>query len=568
MTTHVVFPTDAATWLAATRTANLLARRGRQVTWAGAAFSGTSGDKSLNFPAGSFVVEGAAGPSDPPSAVPILADRLTGLSGTPVRPIRIGVYGSGGAPYNHAAAFTAMGFLTEFLFAQDIIAGALADFDMLAVPGGGAKAMFGQLDPLGEVGCAAIRTFVEAGGMYLGSCAGAFDASLVDEGFVAACPQQKRLQMINAAVWNSGTIWMGLQSPGVGVLHATVEAPHHPVACGLPAELDVTHYNGPLYVLRQGTVSQASDAVGLTRVIGTGSAFTPAENFLGDAVARPDWLVSGAVAANAYNAVAGAFGLGRVVLFGSHPEFGLSLDLDAWDQPARLMANAGLWQAGFAGPTREDRVPGRMAAIHLPRVWTTPAEITARVKDVESAAQSLLARDAAQEDWLTASKAMSTFGETGPAIWQRNLEGFAAMAERIRAVLSQLQVMVDQAPVGTARDGVEQAMRFATPLDWTNDFGFEGVLQQLDRAERMLLKAASGFGLMLPAFEHAYDHLDDSPFHLAVGSYLSAAGVFGNVLLLLQMQKDRLENALIAAAAPQTRPDPTRPGEMATSSLR
>ena len=40
----------------------------------------------------------------------------------------------------------------------------------------------------------------------------------------------------------------------------------------------------------------------------------------------------------------------------------------------------------------------------------------------------------------------------------------------------------------------------------------------------------------------------ESEQHLAVGSYLSAAGVFGNVLLLLQMQKDRLENALFASA--------------------
>jgi len=546
MTTHVVLPAGPESWLAATRAGNLLARQGHQVTWATSAFSGVVAGRAVDFPAGSIVIAGPSVPDGLPGVTPVLAEGLKGLTATPVRPIRIGVYGSGGAPYNHAAAFAAMGFLTEFLFAQDIFAGALADVDMLAMPGGGGRAMFGQLDPLGEDGCAAIRAFVDGGGMYLGSCAGAFDASLVGDGFVAACPQQKRLQMINAAVWNSGTIWMGLQSPGVGVLHAAVADPHHPVTCGLPAELDVTHYNGPLYVLRQGTVGGASDAVGLMRVTGTAAAFTPAENFLGDALAPPDWLVSGAVDVRAYNAVAGGFGMGRVVLFGSHPEFGLSLDLEAWDQPARLMANAGLWQAGFAGPDRAERVPARMAGIRVKAAWTSPADTAERVEAVAATARALLARDATAQDWLSATKAMSTFGESGPAIWQRNLKGFDRTARRIGAVLAQLQAMVAQVPDGPARDGVEQAIRYAAPSEWNNDFGFEGVLQQLDRAERMLLKAGAGFGAALPAFEHAYDHLDDSPYHLAVGSYLSAAGVFGNVLLLLQMQKDRLENATFA----------------------
>lgn len=559
MTTHVVFPADATSWLSATRAANILARQGRNVVWAAAPFSGVAAGKSVAFSAGSFAVEGQADGLGILSAPFVAVTDLSGLNGTQVRPIRIGVYGSGGAPFNHAAAFAAMGFLTEFLFAQDIITGALADFDMLAVPGGGAKAMFGQLDPLGEDGCAAIRAFVGAGGMYLGSCAGAFDASLVGEGFVAACPQQKQLQMINAKVWNSGTTWMGLESPGVGVLHVKVAAPHHPVTLGLPAELDVTHYNGPLYILRQGTVPQASDAVGLTRVTGSAAAFTPSENFLGKALPKSDWLVSDAIKADVYNAVAGGFGSGRVVLFGSHPEFGLGLNLEDWGQPARLMANAGLWQAGFVGPRRAERVPLRMATLYMPAVWTTPADVIAQVGAVEDAAQVLLAVDATREDWFSASKAMSTFGQTASAIWLQNLQGFAATGKRIRAVLTDLQSMVQEAADGPGRVGVEQAIRFVTPANWGNDFGFEGVLQQLDRAEAMLRKAALGFGMTLPAFEHAYDHLNDSPYHLAVGSYLSAAGVFGNVLLLLQMQKDRLENAMGAAATPL--------GQMTSSTL-
>lgn len=556
MTRHIVFSAGPDAWLAATRAGNLLARQGIEVTWATAPFSATVGGVVTHFPAGSIVAAVPHLPEGLAGLAPVAAKDVTGLTGTRLRAIRIGVFGSGGAPYNHAAAFAAMGFLTEFLFAQDILAGALSDFDLLAMPGGGGRAMFGQLEPLGEDGCAAIRAFVSAGGMYLGSCAGAFDASLVGDGFVAACPQQKRLQMINAAVWNAGTAWMGLQSPGVGVLHAAVAAPQQPVMCGLPDEIDVTHYNGPLYALRQCTVAGASDAVGLMRVTGTTTDFTPAENFLGGTMEQPEWLVTQAATAQAYNAVAGSFGSGRVVLFGSHPEFGLSLDLDAWDRPARLMANAALWQAGSDGPDRGERVPPRWAGTPVAATRATADEVAARVRAVVAAAGALRARDVTSRDWIAPDKAMSTFGQTGARIWERNLAAFEATANRILRVLAEAQELAAQAPAGPARDGVEQAIRAVTPPEWNNDFGFEGVLQQIDRAERMLRRAEARFDAALPAFEHAYDHLDDSPFHLAVGSYLSAAGVFGNALLLLQMQKARLENAMTAAAlAPQAARD-------------
>ena len=546
MTPPVALAAAPETWLAATRAANLLVRQGCRVIWSTTGFSGLSAGRQVTFPQGSFLVVDGALPDAFPGVALVPLDTSPVVAGTVLRPIRIGVYGSGGAPYNHAAAFTAMGFLTEFLFAQDILDGALADIDILAVPGGGARAMFGQLDPLGETGCAAIRDFVAAGGMYLGSCAGAFDASLVGAGFVAACPQQKQLQMINAAVWNSGTAWMGLQSPGVGVLTAAVAAADHPVTCGLPPEIDVTHYNGPLYLLRQGTVGDASDAVGLTRVTGVRPVFTPAENFLGENHPEAGWLVTKAVATQAYNAVAGGFGSGRVVLFGSHPEFGLGLDLDAWGEPSRLMANAGLWHAGSAGIAREERSPPRMAAITAARPWATAATVRTRVDRVAAEARALGARDATGKDWLGPTKAMSTFGVPAPAIWARNLASFDATARRINTALDQLQDLMDQLSQVPASDGVEQAIRFAAPAEWNNDFGYEGVLQQLDRAERMLVAAGTGFDDVLPGLAHAYDLLDRSPFHLAVGSYLSATGVFGNVLLLLQMQRDRLETAMIA----------------------
>lgn len=555
MTGYIVLPAAADTWTRATFAANVLLRAGYAPCWAEADFTGVTADGAERaFGAGSFVVP--VDPSRPLADLPgdaITVTRLTGFDGPQVRTIRIAAYGNGGAPYNHAAAFAAMGFLTEFVFAEDILAGCLADFDMLVMPGGGSRAMFGQLEPLGEVGCRKVADFVHGGGMYLGSCAGAFDASLVSESFVAACPQQVHLRMINATVWNDGDAWMGLQSPGVGVIRAAVAAVH-PVTRGVTGEIDVTHYNGPLYTLQQGTVDGASDAVGLLSVIGAGDAFTPAERFLGAATPLDDCLVTDAADARVFNAVAATYGTGRVVLFGSHPEFGLSLDLGDWGDPARLMANAGLWQASMAGPDRAERTPCHIGELVTGPPLASASSVRSAAAHVAEAAAVLQGRDVTGAGWLDHALAMSTFGATGREIWDRNLAAVPRLVARIGAELDDISDLLrDSADtvdpgVAAAREGVEQAICFAPPADWNNDFGYEGVLPQLERAQSMLTAADTGFGLTFAPDDNAYAYLDESPFHLAVGSYLSAVGVLSNSLLLLQMQKDRLNTATRVAA--------------------
>jgi glutamine amidotransferase-like uncharacterized protein len=92
---------------------------------------------------------------------------------------RVALYGSGGSPYHHAAAFAAGGAEFDFVFPADIEAGALAAYDAFVMPGGGYLAMQGQLEPLGGAGCRAIRQYVADGGMYLGSCAGSYCAASV-----------------------------------------------------------------------------------------------------------------------------------------------------------------------------------------------------------------------------------------------------------------------------------------------------------------------------------------------------------------------------------------------------
>src|SRR5690606_27907025 len=125
-----------------------------------------------------------------------------GVVAAPVAPVVVGLYGGGGAPFNQASLLAECGFMIRFISDAEVRAGQLDDLDVFVMPGGGFRAMHGQIEPLGEAGCRAIATFVERGGMYIGSCAGSYDCAIAPEDFVRSCPAQRHLQIINARVWN------------------------------------------------------------------------------------------------------------------------------------------------------------------------------------------------------------------------------------------------------------------------------------------------------------------------------------------------------------------------------
>lgn len=566
--TAIAFPATEAQWIAAYRAANLLARDGFSPLWATRRFTArSSAGEPVTLEAGTVLLAGGDAARAPGAAdlterfgiTPVELADGSDAAAVPLRPIRIAVYGGGGAPYNHAAAYAELGFLTDFVFPDDILGGALAGYDLLAVPGGGTRAMQGQLDPLGDAGCRAIADFVRRGGTYLGCCAGAFDASLVAEGFLTVCPQQKHMQMINAAVWNNGDQMWGLQSPGVGVIRAQV-AGTHPVTFGMPAELPITHYNGPLYRLQQETVTGASDAVGLLRVVGTDEGFTPSERFL-DSDANPESLLVGRAATfGAYNAVAGEYGRGRVVLFGSHPEMGLSLDMDNWDAPARMLANAAFWQASAGDARRQDRTArdyraAAAAAVHGLEVARE------RLDTIVERAEALVSRDTSKAGWLDEALAMSTFGVPADEIWRRNLAGFRPAALEMKELIGEIEQKVGAAlntlglagasdsALAAALEELDLAVNYRTPPSWEIDVGYEGLLQHLDRAEAMIAKAEANFDRRFMPDPNPYAYIGESPFQLAVGSYLSAAGVFANCKLLLKLNNAKLTNAFTLAEA-------------------
>lgn len=418
---------------------------------------------------------------------------------------RIALYGGGGAPYNHAAIFARAGYDVDFVFPEDVRSGALAGFDAFVMPGGGYRAMLGQIEPLGRDGARALREYVHAGGMYIGCCAGSYDAATVAKSFLDLCPAQEDMCLSGATVWNDGGEEWGLRSPGVGVLRAETVAPEHPVMAGMPATFEIAHYNGPFF----------RGATPLARVAGRTERFTPWEDMLDRRSDRP--LVDEGAAEGVANIVADAAGDGRVVLFGSHPEFGFTIAMEDEQAPALMLRNAVEWQLAASGsPARPEvdlysyRNPGDEAD-------GDPARVAALAKRLR-ALTAVIRERADTPRWLAPAHAMSFFGLPPREIWDQSLDAI----DRLSA-----------AAESGAPHTEPRVLSFRAPAEWELDGGYHGVVELLEQSVDLLERALATWHFD-PGAEtiDPYQYMEVSPYHLVAGSYLAAVGRVAAAALL------------------------------------
>jgi glutamine amidotransferase-like uncharacterized protein len=422
----------------------------------------------------------------------------------PERRARIALYGGGGSPFNHAAVFARAGHDVDFVFPQDVRNGALRGFDAFVMPGGGYRAMMGQIDPLGADGARALREYVEAGGMYIGCCAGSYDAATVSPGFHAICPAQSEMCLLDATVWNEGGEEWGLRSPGIGVLRAQTVAPEHPVMAGMPETFEIAHYNGPLF----------EGAQPLARVAGRTERFTAWEETLGERPERA--LIDDAAEQGIANIVAGPRGAGRVVLFGSHPEFGFSLSMEDEQAPGRMLLNAIDWQLTESGAPD-------LPAVELVTDAAPSAEDAGPAR-VEELAAELHRRTVALRErgtdarWLAPRYAMSVFGASPGEIWAGSLDAIDRFADEAAR---------------HAPDTDPRVLGFRPPAEWDLDGGYHGVVALLEQSVELLDRALAtwDFDPGEPT-ANPYEHMTTSPYHLVAGSYLAAVGRVGAAALL------------------------------------
>ncbi len=432
--------------------------------------------------------------------------------------LRVGVYGSGGAPWHHLALLALHGADVAVVRAEDVVAGRLEDLDVLVFPGGGAFAMAGLIAPLGEEGAAAVRAFVERGGTYVGSCAGSVLPVALDGAADESVPAARCLRLVDVPLANTGDATLGgLSSPGVGRIVVRVDG-SHPFAAGLPEEIELVHYNGPLF-----DVARAGDGVtAFAWPVAATEAFTPAERFL-EAPDRPyggETTFERCVRAEAATGLSQSLGAGSTVLFGSHPEFGLGPLALGWGDGADLLVRA-LGAAGMSDRATAD-VPAGWAVTREAPHLDAPALAGEASKELRRAAARFAALASADTGgWLEPGYAAAFSGAPARAAWAVELSAAAEACSAAAEDLEALAPELDSVDV----PWLDDAQR---PYQ---DYGAMGLRQlvaklhdQVDSAERLLPAPPSR-----PA--HAYDLFDAHPFHLAMGSYLSAAGLAAAALL-------------------------------------
>lgn len=402
--------------------------------------------------------------------------------------LRVAVYGSGGAPSHHLALLALWGGNSEVIYADEIVGGTLSEYDAVIFPGGGLAAMAGQLEPLGAKGMTALRHWLEAGGSYLGSCAGSCHPLRMSDAYNEAYPDASLFQVCDVTPLNAAAGAWGLDSPGTGRLRVMPEP--HPLFEGLVEPFEIVHYNGPLFPAVPGAAG---------RVLGSTDHFTPFE--VSQGIMSGPTVLERVLAQGARVAYHQCVGAGQVTLFGSHPEFGRGpLQLD-WLPAVRLLSNA------------LHLVPAGAASAHPPVRSVLSDELLAEIRRGVAALEPVLTEAASLKTRLPTS-APAFLGLPGPELWD-------AALDEAQQLLSSLKCWLAGCPARGTVQGLHLLDCAPRP---GQDVGFMGTRQLLARAHKMVQRATDP-SAQWPAFTGAYDQLATHPYHLLVSSYLSACGL-------------------------------------------
>ncbi len=553
-------------WRVAYRTANLLLRLGVPVRWTrdAASMIVDARGQVTHLPPGSFLLgepdEVARRATDTIRTllgqldVRAVAGEVRAGSSLRLQPARVAVYGGGGAPFHHLSALRLLGFDADPIMPAHIHAGDLAHYTAMAMPGGGWDAMQGQLAPLGPTGARAIAAFVRHGGLYLGSCAGAYNAAVTPASFQESCPVQQDMQLINARIWNTGdAAWGGLQSPGIGVVAVEGAREGHPVLVNLPTRFRLTHYNGPIFAPVDGVIPGASSVTGLARFSGLTPDFTSAEDFLGDGAPGPR-LMDRAIAAGLFSVVHGELDAGSVLLCGSHPEFGHDLSLADLEDGALLLANAVLWHTA-THPVRLTASDDRPLA--WPATSTSASAPRAHLPVIARQVSEVEMVSTAHPWWLEPRHSMSLFGRLPSSMWDGEVAQLLPRLGRIDAAMDRVddlarrirEVCADVPPMSRELERVARDMQYRADPASRQDGGYRGIGALLEEVSDLLRQAtqlrASAAPMPPPSPYHAYQDAWRNPYHLVAGSYLAASGLLTGAELLLQSDIVCLEDALL-----------------------
>lgn len=166
---------------------------------------------------------------------------------------------------------------------DDIRDGSLQDFDLILVPGGSAKKEAGSLSAAGR---REIRRFVEAGGCYIGICAGCYLATDSSAEYLGLLS----MKVADSSHWRRGqaTLPVELTERGMEIFATDKKFIH------------VVYHNGPILKYRESTNAVISLAHYRAEIVAPGGRV----GVMKDAPAM----------------VLGSYGKGRVIGISPHPE--------------------------------------------------------------------------------------------------------------------------------------------------------------------------------------------------------------------------------------------------------
>ncbi len=203
----------------------------------------------------------------------------------------------------------------------DIRDGLLEDCDLFIVPGG-PDAGESYYAGLGDKGMGNIVRFLENGGRYLGSCAGAYFP-------LTARPNSPEQRMWLNVVGATDPTGIDYPQRGAGLVRIDLCAAGSPVlyslAYGLPSSIDVIYWEGPVFHLSDPGVRILAT---YQQFLASGAECTrwqPENQAAVEVLSYPNPLTRQRFDRHLLNmpaALDAAYGAGRLIMFSFHPEFG------------------------------------------------------------------------------------------------------------------------------------------------------------------------------------------------------------------------------------------------------
>jgi hypothetical protein len=369
-------------------------------------------------------------------------------------PSKVALYEDSGC-YDHSIVLALSGFDVDWVSGRDIAAGILDKYDILMSGGGGGarKANISRenflLAGLGIEGAKKVSEFVKSGGAYLGCCGGSYIGSVVRERFMNWWhPAKRYMNIMNVEDWHISEFSdSGFKSPGHGIYTARNVSPHNPVMFGLPETFDCVHMNGPIWNLIEAAAEGASSPIPLASFDKVSPEnFTPAEFFSRSEDASFETVKETGVykaCKQQKTAIAqGFFGIGLVVLSGSHPEMppfvGLEINRDKLWPSARILSNTVFWSTSKYGKRRKTSQEMSFSSLLIP-IAPQKDIITSMIKDCENVSNILKTIALSPlPSWLRPELYRRGYGLSPKAMYEKSLDMIPLLCKEL---ISQIETM-------------------------------------------------------------------------------------------------------------------------------